>query len=92
MTKVHGVYIFHGAGARFATAVYETVEQATADIARHGMSGVLTWYPVGKTDYNHVVDEGLFAAKDHADGKFVQSFTSAFLDHYHFEDGKTDCS
>ncbi len=56
------------------------------------MSGVLTWYPVGKTVYNHVVDERLFAAKDYADGKFVQSFTSAFLDHYHFEDGKTDCS
>jgi len=85
-----GVYIFHGSRARFAAAVYENIEQATNDIRRHRLSGVLTWYPVGKTVYEYAVENGYFLNKPDADGVFIQSFTSASLDHYHFNDGNID--
>ena len=81
------VYVFHGEGARFAAAVYSTVEDAKADIGSNRLSGVLTAYPLDKTVYTHVVDEGLFKGKDYADPRYIQRFTSAALEHYHFEDG-----
>lgn len=90
--KVPGVYVFHGTGASFAAAVYETVAQAAADIERHKLSGLLTWYPVGWTVYDYAIAEGLFTPREYADGKFVQSFTSAMLDHHHFENGQIDCA
>ena len=90
-SRASGVYVFHGTGARFAAAVYEAFAEAAADIENHKLSGMLTWYPVGRTVYDHAVEEGLFTPKRVADGKFVQSFTSAMLDHHHFEDGQINC-
>lgn len=88
--QVPGVYVFHGSGARFAAAVYESVAQAAADIERHQLSGLLTWYPIGSTVYHYAVGQGLFTPREYTDGKFIQSFTSAALDHHHFENGQID--
>jgi len=81
------VYVFHGDGARFAAAVYSTVEDAKSDIASKRLSGVLTAYPLDQTVYAHVVDAGLFKGKDNPEPRYIQRFTSAALEHYHFEDG-----
>lgn len=89
-TEVSGVYVFHGVGAQFAAAVYASVGQAAADIERHRLSGLLTWYPIGSTVYDYAVGQGLFPPREYGDGKFIQSFTSAALEHHHFENGRID--
>ncbi|MEO0462001.1 MAG: hypothetical protein AAF127_02650 [Pseudomonadota bacterium] len=81
------VYVFHGEGASFAAAVYSTVEDAKAAIVTNGMSGTLTAYPLGQTVYAHVVEEGLFKGKDSPEPRYIQRFTSAYLEHFHFVDG-----
>jgi len=86
--EVPGVYLFHGTGAQFAAAVYESVAQAATDIERHQLSGLLTWYPIGTTVYDYAVGQGFFRPREYADGKFIQSFTSAALDHHHFVNGR----
>lgn len=86
--EISGVYVFHGTGAQFAAAVYKSVAQASADIERHRLSGLLTWYPLGSTVYDYAVEQGFFRPREYSDGKFIQSFTSAALDHHHFENGR----
>ncbi|MEM7664338.1 MAG: hypothetical protein AAF250_00645 [Pseudomonadota bacterium] len=81
------VYVFHGEGARFAAAVYLTVEDARVDIADKRLSGLLTAYPVGQTVFDHVLEAGLFAGKEGAEPRYIQRFSSAHLEHYHFKDG-----
>ena len=78
------VYVFHGDGARFAAAVYSTVEDAKADIGSNRMSGILTAYPLDQTVYAHVVKEGLFEGKDDPEPRYIQRFTSAYMGHLHF--------
>src|SRR4051812_24142226 len=41
------VWIFHGDEARFAAGVFTSREQGLAWAERHGVSGILTEYPVG---------------------------------------------
>ena len=81
------VYVFHGEGAPFAAAVYSTLEEAKSDIASNALSGMLTLYPVDKTVYDHVVDAGLFEGKENPEANYIQRFTSAAMEHYHFVDG-----
>lgn len=52
------VWVFHGDGARFASAVFESETDAAAWIARHGLSDVLTEYPVSDGCYDIAVCEG----------------------------------
>ena len=85
--SVRGIYVFHGSGGKFASAVYESLDQATKSIAKLGMSGLLTWYPIGFTVYEYSTDMGFFKGRSREDVKFIQRFTSASLEHYHFEGG-----
>ena len=84
------VYIFHGLSARFAASVYESLEQADFDIKLKEMSGLLTIYPLNETVYDYCVRAKLFEEKENVSSKFVQSFTSAYLEHYHYKDGCRD--
>ena len=84
------VYIFHGDNARFTTSVYASLEQADVDIKSKQMSGMLTIYPLNETVYDYCVREKLYVKKENISSQFIQGFTSAYLEHYHYKDGCRD--
>ena len=84
------VWVFNGTGARLPSAVFSSKEVASRWIEQHGLSGLLTSYPLDESMYDWAVRTGNFTPKreTHASAAFIQSFTSAARDHVHFENGK----
>lgn len=87
------VWSFHGEGAVFDTAVFESKSSADEWITRYRLTGTLTKMPLGVSSYDWAIAEGVFMPKqDHQKtGKFIQRFSSASLEHWHYEDGR-DCA
>jgi len=89
MTTGSVVWVFTGAGARFPAGVFSCQETAEAWIQKHALTGVLTAYPLDVGAYDWATGNGLFVPKrqEHFLSAFVGSFTSAQMEHVHFEDG-----
>lgn len=84
------IFVFHGTDAKFASGVYESLEDAKRSIAAHKMSGILTSDPVNETVYDYAVRNEFFQPKPTQSESFVQKFTSASQEHYHFQNGKIE--
>jgi hypothetical protein len=84
------VWVFHGAGAQFASGVFASRADAESWIARNQLTGLLTAYPVGVGVYDWAVDSGEFkVTKDkHRHPQFIGSFTSGAQEHFHYENGR----
>ncbi len=84
------VWIFNGENSRFCSSVFTDLEQAKKWIAVNKLSGILTYYPVNISVYDWAIENKYFIAKDekHLSAKFIQGFTSASQEHYHFENGE----
>ena len=84
------VWIFNGDGAKLASGVFSDRASAEAWIHERGMTGLLTRYPLGTGVFEWAVSEGLFTPKrdHHSSASFVQRFTSAAMEHYHYLDGE----
>jgi hypothetical protein len=87
---MEAVWVFHGEGGTFPAAVFSTREKAEAWIVQHKVSGCLTLYPVDVAVYEWVIGEGYWKPKSPAqqEPRFIQRFSSAYLEHYHYEGGK----
>jgi hypothetical protein len=83
------VWVFSGEGAQFPAAVFSSQDAAQAWISEHGLTGVLTQYPVDQSALDWAMQEGWFKPKAEklARAEFVQRFTSASQPHVHFEGG-----
>lgn len=83
------IWVFHGAGARFSSGVFGSLEQAQSWIERNRLSGLLTEYPLNIGAYEWAVDRGHFTPKkpEHSSPEFVGSFTSGSQPHFHYENG-----
>lgn len=92
MKEIKEVWIFNGANSKFPSAVFEAKEDAVAWIEKHGLTGVLTKYPVGISVYDWAVESGNFKVKSERDStpEFIGKFSSAAQEHMHFEDGVFD--
>ncbi len=84
------IFVFHGEGAKFAAGVYDNLEEAKRSIAAHKMSGMLTSYSVNETAYDYAVRSDFFQPKSTQSESFVQNFTSASQEHYHFQNGEIE--
>ena len=84
-----GVFVFLGEGATHAAAVFSDRERAEVWIAGHGLSGILTLYPVDEPIYEWTIARGFFKPKQpyQNEAKFIQRFSSAAQEHYHYEAG-----
>lgn len=84
------VWVFHGDGARFASGVFESETDAAAWIARHGLTGVLTEYPVNDGCYDIAVRDGHFrpTRPHHGTAEHVAAFSPGWTRHIHFERGQ----
>jgi hypothetical protein len=91
MIDYDGVWVFNGLRAKFPSAVFTDRHSAEAWIRQHGLSGTLTKYPLNSGVYDWAVQNGLFAPKkaEHSAAEFVASFTTASMEHYHYETEST---
>ncbi|MFJ3449066.1 hypothetical protein ACIPM0_12685 [Pseudomonas sichuanensis] len=86
------VWVFNGAEARFPCAVFLELGDAEEWIKDNGLSGVLTKYPVGISVYDWAVINGHFCIKNEKEKSsvFIQEFSSAAQEHFHFENGSSE--
>jgi len=84
------VWIFHGEGAKFSSAVFTRRELAEQWIAKNGFSGMLTEYPLDVSVYDLHTQSGFFIAQKDVQRsrEFMQNFTSASQEHYHYVGGR----
>ncbi len=90
--KEDHVWVFLGTGATHASAVFITFEKAESWIDENILTGILTEYPLDISIYDWVVKKGYWSPSKpyHSTPKFKERFSSAYLRHYHYEDGKKD--
>jgi hypothetical protein len=83
------VWVFMGAKATFPSAVFQSTAQAEEWIRKHRLTGVLTQYPVGISVLDWVIEKGHFSPNPERllDPNFVGRFSSAYTEHFHYEDG-----
>ena len=84
------IYIFHGEGAQFSSAVFDHLSKAEKWITENELTGILTVYPLNVPVYDWAIEKGYFTPKkEHqSSAKFISRFTSASQEHYHYENGK----
>jgi hypothetical protein len=83
------VWIFHGERARFAAGVFRSESEGLAWAAQHGVSGILTEYPVGDGCYDIAVrDEHFTPSKPHHGSvEQIEAFSPGWTRHVHITDG-----
>ena len=86
------VWVFCGDGSRLPSAAFLSVEAAEAWIAKRGLSGLLTGYPIDQGAYDWAIERGFFTPKSekHETASFIQGFSSAHLPHSHYVDGRLE--
>ena len=84
------VWVFQAPGANFASGVFADLADAEHWIAAHRLTGTLTKYPVGIGVYEWCIARGTFKPKKPGDSTpaFIGSFSSAYQEHYHYENGE----
>lgn len=84
------IWVFNGEGANFPAGIFTSLTEAKTWIEKHQLSGVLTRYPVNTGVYDWAIANDLFTAKQtwHTKPVFIESFTCASMEHYHFEAGQ----
>ena len=89
MSDTDFVWIFSGAGSRFSSGVFTSLEAGKSWIESHRLSGVLTQYPLNVGVYDWAVASGWFRPEkpEHTSPDFIAKFTSASQEHFHFENG-----
>lgn len=83
------MYIFIGEEASFPSGVFSDYEKAVNWIKANSLNGVLNKYPVDISVYDWAIDKEYFEVKRdyQTSSKFIQKFTTASMEHWHFEDG-----
>ncbi len=86
------VWVFKGNGASNPSAIFSTREKAEQWIAANSLQGMLSRYPVDVSVYDYAIQKGWFTPKraDQESSAFIQRFTSASQEHYHYENGASD--
>lgn len=89
MSDATGVWIFHGERGRFASGAFDNKDSAVRWIKKHELSGVLTRYPLGQGVYEWSIENEFFIPKKEHEfsADFIQKYTTASLEHHHFENG-----
>jgi hypothetical protein len=83
------VWVFTGPRAQFPAGVFTQRAAAEQWIRLHGLSGTLTAYPLDMGTFDWAVSAGCFTPKrdDQRSAEFIQGFSSASQEHYHYEHG-----
>jgi hypothetical protein len=84
------VWVFNGGRNPFPSGVFSQRKQAEAWIRQYRLTGTLTAYPLDIGVYHWAIEQGHFKPKTdkHSTPAFIQSFSSAAQEHYHYENGE----
>jgi hypothetical protein len=84
------IWVFNGDNSRFSSGVFSSQETAEESIAKHKLSGILTEYPIDTLVYEWAITKQFFKLKHdyQTTPKFIQAFSSAYQEHFHYEDGE----
>src|SRR5262249_28009582 len=83
------VWVFCGTTNPFPSAVFLDRDAANMWITKHKLTGVLTAYPTNISVYDWAIQNNYFRpSRDYQTSpKFIANFSSAYLEHYHYEEG-----
>ena len=86
------VWVFNGFNSRFPSGIFSDREKAEVWIKSHNLTGVLTLYPLDQGLYEWAIKKEFFIVSKEVEKtpEFVQKFTSASQEHYHYENGSLD--
>lgn len=94
--EIKTVWVFNSPNSKFSGGVFEQLEAAEEWIERYNLTGVLTKYPLnmGTLEWaleNDSVDMKPEKLKEkQTDPEFIGGFTSASMEHYHYENGQKE--
>lgn len=83
------VWVFTAARARYSGGVFSTLDKAEAWVSKHGLTGMLTGYPLDEGAYDWAIRHGYFTPKrdDQKTADYIGRFASGRY-HFHYENGK----
>lgn len=83
------IWVFNGERSVLPSGVFSSRGLAESWIAEHKLSGILTAYPLDQGAYQWAIQQGVFTPTEdyQQEAKFIGRFTSAALEHYHYENG-----
>lgn len=86
------VWIFNGQNSKLTGGVFINKSKAEDWIRRYKLSGILTKYPMDISVYEWAIEKSIFKPKNenHYSADFIGGFTSASMEHYHYENGSPD--
>lgn len=89
---IDSVWVFNGAEGRFSSGVFTSLDKAEEWIRKHKLAGILTEYPLDEGVYDWAIQNNFFEIKkdDQKGPAFIQGFTSANQDHFHYENGEKE--
>jgi hypothetical protein len=84
------VWVFNGEGSHLPSGVFNDLDAALVWIKQHRLTGLLTAYPLNRGVYDWIVETGRWAPKEphQFTPRFIGRFSSAYLEHHHFQDGE----
>jgi hypothetical protein len=84
------IWVFNGVYSNFPSGVFTTRELAEQWIAKHGLEGTLTQYPVDAGVYDWALEHGRFRPKapKQTTSEFISQFSSFGQEHYHYYAGR----
>lgn len=84
------VWVFNGAKGTFPSGIFTNLDRAEEWIETHRLTGTLTAYPMNTGIYEWAIAHGLFKPRQahQTTPEFIGRFTSASMDHHHYEDGR----
>jgi len=84
------IFVFTGNKAMFPSGVFLSFNKAKEWIEQNKLSGVLNKMPVNIGLYDWAIENDFFTPKKdyHKESRFIESFTCASMEHWHFEKGK----
>ncbi len=85
-----GIWVFCGDGSTLPSGVFHDLTRPEAWIKEYSLSGVLTEYPLDVCVYDWATANGYFQPRypSQQAPEFIGRFSSAYLKHFHFENGE----
>ncbi len=90
----NSIWVFKGVNSQFSGGVFDNLEAAEKWIKENSLTGVLTKYPINQGVFDWAKEKGLINMKPEKleekknDPIFVGGFTTASMEHYHYENGE----
>ncbi len=88
--QIKKVWVFNGANGKFPSGVFTKKEHAENWIKKYKLSGLLTLYPLDHGVYDWAIANDFFSIKKEHEKQpeFIQRFSSASQEHFHYENGE----